>query len=513
MLIFPEKNSSCINVLRFSLKTISMLSCLLWSFSVKADEMPALDCIVTPSVTIEVSSPVPGTLAEVTVDRSDFVKQGQVIARLNSEVERAVVELARAKAALDSEINLGVVNLEFDERKHERFDSLYVNEMTSSQDKDEVARNLALSKEKLKHSRELRKLRNLELQKAEAQLKQKNVRSPIQGVVVQRYKSISEHVEDEAIVRIAQLNPLYVEAIVPMEQFGRISNGMQAEVFFDSFNASAQRATVTVVDQMGDAASGTFGVRLELPNPDYKLPAGLKCNVKIVADPPPEQHAETPDLGEEEKAIGLNNAEIVADPPPEQRAETSGLGEKGIAGLNSEAHLPVLESNEVTSFASCASLGPFASSSKAEQLAGVLGERGVPKSLIEVVQEKSLKYILLAPMQESLEQTRLLLEYMEASGIEDVALLRRGPYKHRISLGVFGKKHSYEARLDELTQAGFEAELVELKHKINMWWVEVNQPLSDSEILALTESQPDIMANKRARPFVCRQHSEIAALK
>lgn len=507
--------------------------------------MPALDCIVTPSVTIEVSSPVPGTLAEVAVDRSDFVKQGQVIARLNSEVERAVVELARAKAALDSEINLGVVNLEFDERKHERFDSLYVNEMASSQDKDEVARNLALSKEKLKHSRELRKLRKLELQKAEAQLKQKSVRSPIQGVVVQRYKSVSEHVEDEAIVRIAQLNPLYVEAIVPMEQFGRISNGMQAEVFFDSFNASAQRATVTVVDQMGDAASGTFGVRLELPNPDYKLPAGLKCNVKIVADPPPEQHAETPDLGEEETAIGLNNAEIVsdqppaqhaeipdfseeetiglnnaeivADPSPEQHSETPGLDEKGtegeIVGANSEAHLPVLESNEVTSFANCASLGPFASNSKAEQLVSVLGERGVSKFLIEVVQEKSLKYILLAPMQESLEQTRLLLEYMEASGIEDVALLRRGPYKHRISLGVFGKKHSYEARLDELTQAGFEAELVELKNKINMWWVEVNQPLSDSEILALTESQPGIMANKRARPFVCRQHAEIAALR
>ena len=29
------------------------------------------------------------------------------------------------------------------------------------------------------------------------------------------------------------------------------------------------------------AASGTFGVRLELPNPDFKLPAGLKCTVRF----------------------------------------------------------------------------------------------------------------------------------------------------------------------------------------------------------------------------------------
>ena len=27
------------------------------------------------------------------------------------------------------------------------------------------------------------------------------------------------------------------------------------------------------------AASGTFGIRLQLPNPDYRLPAGLKCKV------------------------------------------------------------------------------------------------------------------------------------------------------------------------------------------------------------------------------------------
>jgi len=38
-------------------------------------------------------------------------------------------------------------------------------------------------------------------------------------------------------------------------------------------------AKVTVVDRVVDAASGTFGVRLELPNPNYRLPAGLKCKV------------------------------------------------------------------------------------------------------------------------------------------------------------------------------------------------------------------------------------------
>jgi hypothetical protein len=40
-------------------------------------------------------------------------------------------------------------------------------------------------------------------------------------------------------------------------------------------------ARVAVVDQMFDAASGTFGVRLTLPNPNRLIPAGLKCKARF----------------------------------------------------------------------------------------------------------------------------------------------------------------------------------------------------------------------------------------
>ena len=41
-------------------------------------------------------------------------------------------------------------------------------------------------------------------------------------------------------------------------------------------------ARCTIVDSIIDAASGTFGVRLEMPNPDYRLPSGLKCKVIFI---------------------------------------------------------------------------------------------------------------------------------------------------------------------------------------------------------------------------------------
>jgi hypothetical protein len=54
---------------------------------------------------------------------------------------------------------------------------------------------------------------------------------------------------------------------------------MNAEVKPESPPGGVYTAVVKIVDTVIDAASGTFGVRLELPNPDYHIPAGLKCQV------------------------------------------------------------------------------------------------------------------------------------------------------------------------------------------------------------------------------------------
>ncbi len=42
-----------------------------------------------------------------------------------------------------------------------------------------------------------------------------------------------------------------------------------------------RQAAVKVVDQVFDAASGTFGVRLALANPELIVPAGLRCKVSF----------------------------------------------------------------------------------------------------------------------------------------------------------------------------------------------------------------------------------------
>lgn len=215
-----------------------------------------MDCLLESNDVVEVSSQVSGILEEVMVERGDMVKKGQVIARLKSGVEMAAVEQARAR-------------VEFNTRKAARNKELYLKQLISIHDEDELATELLLA--------------DLQLSEANERLELRIIYSPLQGVVVERFVSPGEYVgEGEgAILKIASYDPLYVEVIVPFERFGTIDKGMRAMVMPEQPVGGVYTATVIIVDQILDAASGTFGVRLELENPSHRLPAGLRCEVRF----------------------------------------------------------------------------------------------------------------------------------------------------------------------------------------------------------------------------------------
>jgi hypothetical protein len=77
------------------------------------------------------------------------------------------------------------------------------------------------------------------------------------------------------------------------EAFGKLALGESVEVLPEAPVGGRYTATVKVIDRVHDAASGTFGVRLEMANPGLKLPAGIKCKASFagiggrVGAPPP----------------------------------------------------------------------------------------------------------------------------------------------------------------------------------------------------------------------------------
>jgi len=240
-----------------------------------------LDCLMNPSLIVAVSFATDGVLDAVTVDRGDLVKEGQVLATLESSMEKATIALAAARARVEAPMKSNQVRLDFGVRRFVRTDELYKKDLIPLKEFDEAETQKILAEMGVLEAKENREIAELELERARAALTQRTLRSPVTGVVTERLLTPGEFVRGTTIVKLAKIDPLHVEVITPVAMLGKIAVGMRAEVLPEAPVGRSYTATVTVVDRVVDAASGTFGVRLMLPNPDYRLPAGLKCRVRF----------------------------------------------------------------------------------------------------------------------------------------------------------------------------------------------------------------------------------------
>jgi len=243
-------------------------------------ETSEFDCLIQPRMVLKLGTSVPGLLSEVLVDRGATVKKGDIVARLEFGVEAAAVDLAKAHAKDESSVRSARVKVEYQRRKEDRASQLRKGENIAVSAAEEAETSARVAESDLEAAEVNLRLAQLELARATELLNQRIIRSPINGVVVERTLGPGEYVFDQAhIMTVSQIDPLNVEVFVPLSQFGKIRTGMSAEVYPEVGGVYA--ATVSVVDQVFDAASATIGVRLELPNPDYALPAGVKCRVRF----------------------------------------------------------------------------------------------------------------------------------------------------------------------------------------------------------------------------------------
>jgi RND family efflux transporter MFP subunit len=240
------------------------------------------DCVIEPQRAVKLSSAVAGVIREVSVDRGDVVRRGQVLAKLEAAVEEANLALARAKASSDAPIQSAEAKLEFLRRKHERSQELVVKKIVAEVTYDENLANARVAEQDVRTAQLNAHIAELEVKQSEAVVEQRALRSPLDGIVTDVLLHPGEYRNDQSpILTLAQIDPLRVEVFVPTRFYGQIGNGETAIVEPEAPIGGQYEATVTVVDRVLDAASGTFGVRLRLPNPNLKLPAGLKCKIKF----------------------------------------------------------------------------------------------------------------------------------------------------------------------------------------------------------------------------------------
>ena len=236
-----------------------------------------MGCLIEPERVADVGSQVVGVIESMDVERGDMVKKGQVLATLRADVERASVVVASSRAEAQADLQAAAASISFNQQRLVRAEDLFAKKFISQQALDQARTEAELAEQKLVQAKEQRRVLNRERELASAQLSQRVIRSPIDGVVAERYLSPGERVEDKPLVRVAKVDPLRVQVVVPTAFFGKIQPGSTARIMPGLPDTQPVVARVTLVDKVIDAASNTFRVQLELPNPDLALPAGLRC--------------------------------------------------------------------------------------------------------------------------------------------------------------------------------------------------------------------------------------------
>lgn len=416
------KNLKIPAIKQFRVKPVFLVYGLLVSSQLFAEPLPEIDCLVEPNKTIELSSSVPGVLANVLVDRSDSIKKNQVVAMLNSDVAKVKVRSSREKVKLSR-------------AEYKRAVELYSEHVITLSEKELADNQL--------------KLYQLELEQAQANLEQRKIRSPIDAVVVDRYRMPGEYVNDNPVLKIAQLDPLRVEIIASAEQFGKITTGMHAHVETEFAGYLDLVAEVVLVDRVIDAASGTFGVRLKLANEDYEIPGGLKCKILF--------------FNEEEETAYI------------EQHSTASFDNAALSETNKVDFVVPVDRME-----SCRSIGPFSKKSKMLTLMEKLDNDIEQFRSRDVTTSSSYHLVTSGPFKNKTE-TRALISKIKKTGIKDIAMMMQEAAPS-ISFGLFKNEETALARQLKLSQLGFDSSVVLKSLDKKVYWADILADKSDEEI-------------------------------
>ena len=236
-----------------------------------------LGCQIEPEHVADVGSPVIGVIERVEVDRGDRVRKGQVLAVLRADVERAALSVARSRADSDADVQASSASAIFSRERLQRAEGLFRQQFISQQALDQIRTEANMAEQKLAQARNQYEVSLREREVAAAQVSQRVIRSPMDGVVSERYLSAGERIDEKPLLRIAVINPLRVQLVVPTSMYGQVQAGQGVSVVPELPGAVPVTAHVRRIDKVIDPASNTFRVQLVLPNAELALPAGLRC--------------------------------------------------------------------------------------------------------------------------------------------------------------------------------------------------------------------------------------------
>ena len=259
---------------------------------------------VRPLITVEVGSQVSGQIQEIYVDFNSPVTKGQLLAQIDPQSFESRVLQSRAdfrvassnvvvqQANIDrAEANLRRARLEYERAEPlSKKGTISISELDTALAAYESAKaDLTMARAQHVNALATQDQRAASLESAEIDLERTKIRSPIDGVVIERAvdqgQTVAASLSSPVLFNIAQdLSEIQLEANVDEADIGNVHEGNEVTFSVDAYPDSEFTGQVNQVRLAPNEANNvvTYTVIITAGNPDLKLLPGMTAIVEIV---------------------------------------------------------------------------------------------------------------------------------------------------------------------------------------------------------------------------------------
>jgi membrane fusion protein (multidrug efflux system) len=209
---------------------------------------------------VTVSADLPGTVEKILFDSGQPVREGQVLAVLDTRQEQARLDAAAAQREL--------ARLTFD-----RLQGLLDERVISRAEFDRASATLRQT--------------DAELAETRAVIQRKTIRAPFTGVLGLRQVNLGQYLAGgDGLVTLQSLNPIHVNFGVPQQAAGQVPVGRMVRVTAADMAGAGWTGRVTALDSQVDEATRNIQVQSTLANPAGTLRPGMFVQTEVVLGPP-----------------------------------------------------------------------------------------------------------------------------------------------------------------------------------------------------------------------------------
>jgi RND family efflux transporter MFP subunit len=264
-----------------------------------------------------VSSKIQGRLSELRVDEGSVVGEGETLARLESTDLAAGVERARAQVqqsdaqfgSAQAQVRRAEADLAEARRQLGVAEKLSADELLPVDSLDAARSRVVLADAALGQARAdaerasaARAQAQAELSVSQAQLQNTIIKAPFAGTVVKKMAEVGESVApippgvnistaSGAIVALADLATLEMEADVSEANVARLEEGQPAEVTVEAFPDKRFRAVLRQIIPTADRTKATVLTKVTLLEKDEDLKPEMSAKVTFLEPESPERPA------------------------------------------------------------------------------------------------------------------------------------------------------------------------------------------------------------------------------